>query len=145
MPWQSHAYRAITHNLLGKSLDDVLPESMVLNERMLYNLNMGYYSLKTRTPHSSVAYFPNEHKFYHPWSLHAQSRTFGYNRIKEIMSLKDFMTMPSCVVDEMIEGIIEGETARFDAEKDAADDQTSAVAKAQKELIKQLGLDKALK
>lgn len=134
----------MSHNLLGKKLDGILPETMVNNERLMYHMNMGFYTPQTQTPHSSVAYHEAEHKFYHPWSNHSFAKQYGYSRIKEIMPLKDYMMLPSCQVDEWIEGVVEGESARFELEKSQQDQQMSELEKQQAELAKRTGLGSQL-
>ena len=60
------------------------------------------------------------------------------------MPLKDYMMLPSCQVDEWIEGVVEGESARFELEKSQQDQQMSELEKQQAELAKWTGLGSQL-
>jgi len=143
--WTSDLYHTINSRLLGQSLEGVLPESLVFNELMLYQINMGYSGQK-RSPHASVAYTPGEHKFYHPWSWESSGKTFGFNKIKEVMTLEQYMTWPVAMVDALLDGLVEGESTRYkldNPEKPTTD--KDPIQKAQDEIIKALGLKDTLK
>lgn len=127
-------------------MDGVLQESLLFNESMLHDLNMGYYDLKTMTPHSSVGYFPAEHKFFHPWSLHSFGKEYGYAKLKEVIPLRDYMTLPNVVVEALIDGIVEGERQRFEDDggntPPQKDDALEGLTKEQLRELKKLGLKK---
>jgi hypothetical protein len=89
----------------------------LVNDGLLYDLNMGYYSRKTITPHSPIAFHKEEHEFYHPWSLISSGEEYGYGKLHEILPLKDFMTLPAVVVESMLEGVIKGQDRRLSEER----------------------------
>jgi len=141
----SAVYRTVTAGLLGKDTSEVDPDSMLFNERMMYHFNMGYSTPNGRNPFSSVAYYEAEHKFFHPWSHNSNAKRYGYNKLKEILPLRDYLELPIHIVDEYIDGLVEGETARFEAEKARDKEADTPLKREQAALIKQLGLDKAFK
>jgi len=131
--------------VLGKDLRGVSADSMLLNERMLYHLNMGYYGIARRSPFASVAYYEAEHNFYHPWSWKSSGKRYGFNKLSEVLPLKDYMSMPMAMLDELLEAVVEGQIARQKAEEEQEDDSDSAIRKEQLAMIKKLGLHELLK
>lgn len=124
-------------------MDGVLPESLVLNESMMHDFNMGYYEPKKRTPHSSVAYIEAENKFYHPWSIASSGRTYGYGKLKELIPLRDYMEMPNCIVEELLESVVEAEKERYKVDNPPdADPKKDGMNKDLLNLMKQLGFDR---
>jgi hypothetical protein len=119
---------------------------MVFSESMLHDLNMNYYNTKTKTPFSSVQYFKEEHEYYHPWSLKSSGKMFGFHKLHEVISLKDFMEWPMCVTDELLDGITEGRNERdkLDNPNPPDADGKSSTNKDLKAIMQQLGLDKKL-
>lgn len=86
---------------------------MLLYEELLHDLNMNYYSLKDiNDPHSSIGYYEKENEYYHPFSLHEVGKSYGYNKLQDIIPLKDYLDSPPSLLDPVIEGIIAGRTLR---------------------------------
>lgn len=114
---------------------------------MLHDINMGYYTLKTMTPHSSVGYHKDENKFYHPWSLESCGKEFGYAKLKEILPIRDFLTLPNVVVEEVIQGIVDGEQERLKDDTQRQQRETDAskdgLTKEQLKELKKAGLVKS--
>ena len=111
---------------------------MVFNESLLHDLNMGYYTLKTRTPHSSVGYNSDENKFFHQWSLESAGKEYGYAKLKELIPLHDYLTLPNSIVEEIIVGIVEGERERFQQDKEKQQEPDASKDGLTKEQLKEL-------
>lgn len=139
----SPVFKQVNASLLGQSMDGVPPESMVFNESMMHDFNMGYYEPKKRTPHSSVAYFESENKFYHPWSIASSGKTYGYGKLKDLLPLRDYMEMPAAVVDELLEAVVEAEKERYKLDNPPeSDPKKDGMSKDLIDLMKQLGFDR---
>lgn len=136
--------------LLGKSLKDVTPEAMSFNQSMLHDMNMNYYSPATMDPFSSVAYLPIENEFIHEWSVKAVAKKYGFYKLHEVMSLRDYMEMPMFLIDDLISGVGEGRTQRDKIDNPPDSDgggKLPKVSESNKDLMDvmhRLGLDKKL-
>lgn len=110
---------------------------------MLHDFNMGYYNRSTMTPHSSVAFIKMENGFIHPWSIKHIGNQYGYGKMKELIPLKDYLTLPAFLVDDLVSGITEGEALR--AKQDAPKQDNTALSKEDRELLelaRKVGLGK---
>ena len=105
---------------------------------------MGYYHPSKMTPHSSVAFIEKENEFVHPWSIENLGREYGYGKMKEIIPLKDYLTLPAFLVDNLVRGLIRGETqrAKADAAARPPDDHLSREDKDLLAMARKLGLGK---
>ena len=79
---------------------------------MLYDFNMGYTSPEKIKPHSPIAYHIKENEFYHPWSIESIGHNYGHARLKDIIPLGDYLTLPAHLVDGLLRGIMRGEKQR---------------------------------
>jgi hypothetical protein len=131
-------------------MSEVTPEAMSFNESMLHDLNMNYYTPATMDPFSSVAYIPGENEFYHEWSFKSVGKRYGYNKLHEILPLRDYMEMPMCMLDDLLTGVTEGRVQRdtFDNPPDPSGKSKMPNMKDSnndlKEIMRQLGLDKKM-
>lgn len=99
--------------ILGKPFGDLPEETKEFNNGLMYEFNMNYSTPQAIAPHSSALFHKEEHAFIHEWSITSSGKFYGLNRLKEVMTLKEFMTMPACVVEELIDGVTEGNKQRF--------------------------------
>jgi len=144
----SKVHEGITRQLLGKSTKAVLPETLLLNEKMMVDFNFERYDPKTRTPYSLIGWTAEENAFFHPWSLEQTGEHYGYHKLTELMSPKDYLQLPSVVVDEFLEAVSKGlnkrdkyeETKRKEEERKQGNNQPRGQ---QDELIR-AGIDPAL-
>lgn len=139
-------HEGITKQLLGKSTKHLTPEALMLNEKMMVDLNFERYTPKDRTPYSSIAYTTAENEFYHPWSIEQVGEHYGYHKLKELMEPSDYLTMPSIIVDEFLEAVSSGLNKRDQAEaakREQAARQNKLPRDQQEELAK-AGLDPRL-
>lgn len=102
--------------MFGISIDLANPDTSAFQESMLHDFNMGYYNRATMTPHSSVAFIEKENEFQHPWSIENIGRQYGYGKMKELIPLHDYLTLPAFIVEDLILGISKGEAQRAKAE-----------------------------
>lgn len=139
----SVVHEGVTRQLLGKSTKHLHQESLLLNEKMMVDLNLEYYNPKTRTPYSSIGYFPAENDFFHPWSIDQVGEHYGYHKLKELMDPKDYLTLPNVVVDEFLNAVSSGLNKREKAEaaKRAQQEGQSGGTREQQELLRQAGID----
>ena len=137
-------HEGITRSLLGKSTKHMLPETLLLNEKMLVDINFERYDPKTRTPYSSIAYTPDA--FFHPWSMEQAGEYFGYHKLGELMAPKDYLELPSVVVDEFLEAVSKGLNKRDKAEeaRRKAEEQRNGLPKEQQEDLRKAGFDPRL-
>lgn len=116
---------------------------MAFQESMLHDFNMGYYDRSTMSPHSSVAFIKMENGFVHPWSIKHLGHQYGYGKMKEIIPLRDYLTLPAFLVDDLMGGITEGEALRTKQDTPKQDDTPlSKEDRALLELAKKAGLGK---
>ena len=116
--WYSENYSRVLKQLLGKPISELDEDSLLLYEEMLYDLNMNYYDLSDiNNLHSSIGYYDKENEYYHPFSLKEVGKSFGYNKLSEIMTLKDYLEGNPSLMDPVIEGIIEGQKLRYDRDE----------------------------
>lgn len=121
---------------------------MSFNESMLHDLNMNYYTPGTMDPFSSVAYIPVENEFIHEWSIKAVAKKYGFYKLHEVMSLRDYMEMPMFLIDDLIAGVGEGRSQRDKVDNPPDQDgnnKSPNVKETNKdlmEIMRQLGLDK---
>lgn len=117
-------------------------EKQAFDEKLLHDFNMGYLTPVTITPHSSVKFIEQENVFQHPWSIKNIGRNYGYGKLKEIIPLNEYLTLPAFLVDDLVEGITLGSEQRMKKDKDNAppEPQLTKEEKAQVELMKKAGL-----
>lgn len=111
---------------------------------MLHDFNMGYYDRSTLKPHSSVTFVEKENEYYHPWSIDAIGHQYGWGKLKEIIPLKEYLTLPAHLVENLVKGITKGEEQRSKADAAAAP-PTEGLSKEDRELLalaKKVGLAK---
>jgi hypothetical protein len=124
-------YRATNGRRLGRPPPKNPDEEMV-NDGLIHDLNMGYYTRKTITPHSPIAFHKEETEFYHPWSLESIGEEYGYGKLEEIIPLTEYLTLPNTVIESVLAGVIKGKDRRFEETKEKepkADDITAALKK----------------
>lgn len=131
-------------NLFGLSIKNAREESLDFQESILHDFNMGYYHPSKMTPHSSVAFIEKENEFAHPWSIENIGRNYGYAKLKDIIPLNDYLTLPAFLVDDLVAGLVKGETQRAKADAAAAppEGQVSKEDRELLELAKKAGLGK---
>lgn len=110
-------FNAIFKELVGKDISGLNGDALLFNESMLYDINMGFYKPEGITPFSSSEYRSIEHEYTHPWSLKETGRFFGLHKLKDLIPLKDFVTLPNCVLDDLIAGVTQGETDRLELDR----------------------------
>ena len=139
----SVVHEGITKQLLGKSTKHLTPEALMLNEKMMVDLNYERYTPRDRTPYSPIAYTAAENAFYHQWSLEQIGEHYGYHKLKELMDPKDYLTLPSCVVDEFLEAVSSGLNKRDKVEADKREQEArrAGLPKDQQEELRKAGLD----
>lgn len=105
--------------ILGKSFEGRREEAKEFDDGLMYDFNMNYCRPDKINPFSSAQYHDEENAFIHELSVSSSGKFYGLNKIKDLMPLKDFMTLPAVVVEELIDGILKGEEIRFELEKQA--------------------------
>ena len=110
---------------------------------MLYDFNMGYTSPEKITPHSPIAYHIKENEFYHPWSIEAIGYDYGRAKLKDIISLNDYLTLPAHLVDGLIRGIVKGEKQREADKPKEPPPGTDKLSPEQKEFLEAMVKGKA--
>lgn len=141
-------HEGITRQLLGKSTKAVLPETQLLNDKMMVDFNFERYDPKTRGPYSLIAWTKEENAFFHPWSLEQAGEHYGYHKLTELMAPKDYLTLPSVVVDEFLESVSKGLNKREKFEEDKRKERERAQGKqlpsGQQEELVRAGIDPSL-
>ena len=124
----------------------MLPETLLLNEKMLVDFNFERYNPKSRTPYSSIAYTEAENEFYHPWSIEQIGEEYGYHKLKELMEPKDYLTLPAVVVDSFLNSVSIGLNKRDKAEEAKRQEaaKRAGVPKDQMEELRKAGIDPRL-
>lgn len=74
---------------------------------------------------SHLKYNTNTRNYFHPWSAKVQAATFGLREYSKFMSFKDYLDMPSDLIEDFIEGLVEGEQAAIKAKLEAAKREAS--------------------
>lgn len=141
-------HEGITRQLLGKSTKHVLPETQLLNDKMLVDFNFERYEPKTRGPYSMIAWTAEENAFFHPWSIEQIGEHYGYHKLTELMSPKDYLSLPSTVVDEFLESVSKGLNKRDKYEEDKRKErerqQGNQLPKSQQDELQRAGIDPRL-
>lgn len=109
-------HEGITKALLGKSIDNVLPETLLLREKQLVDINFELYTPDKKTPYSSSAWYPEEHEFFHPWSINQISEHYGFHKLNAVMPPESYLTLPNCIVEEFLAGASAGLNKRDKAD-----------------------------
>lgn len=100
--------------LAGKDMSELSPDQLILFKDMLYNINMGYSDPTKLRPGDSIATNSSETGYLHPWSFESIMETYEYHKLHEFMSVKDYLEMPSFMVDRIIKGRSKGRVKRRD-------------------------------
>lgn len=129
--------------LLGIQLKGSDPDALAFQDSILHDFNMGYYNRSTMSPHSSVAFIKMENGFIHPWSIKNVGHQFGYGKMKELIPLRDYLTLPAFLVEDLLTGITDGESLRSKQDKPKEDPGLSKEDREMLELAKKIGLGKA--
>lgn len=74
---------------------------------------MGYYRFKERTPFDSVGFHSAENDYYHEYSLKEVGRRYAFNKLNELLPLKEYLELPLHTLPDMIEGLREGTFERY--------------------------------
>lgn len=99
-----------------------------MNEEILHDFNMGYVVPDELGPHSSIAFYPAENEYFHPWSIEHIGFQYGYGKLKEIITLNDYLTLPAHLVNGLVKGIVDGEKKRFADNPPKAEDGLSSLS-----------------
>lgn len=128
--------------MLGRPIDKDDPDTLAFQESMLHDFNMGYYNAATITPHSSVLYIKEENEFVHPWSIKSVCENYAFGKVKELMSLNEYLSWPAFLVEDMLKGLAKGTEARFvlDNPPKGSTPQTKE-EKTLADLAKKMGID----
>jgi len=111
-------HEGITKALLGHSLESVLPETLILREKELVDINFELYTPDKKTPYSSAAWYPEEHDFFHPWSMNQVSEHYGYHKLGTIIPPESYLTLPNCIIEEFLAGVSSGLSKREKTDAD---------------------------
>lgn len=112
-------HEGITRELLGKSVSAVLPETLILREKELVDINFELYTPDKKTPYSSAAWYPAEHEFFHPWSISQVSEHYGFHKLTTVLPPETYLTLPNCIVEEFLEGASAGLNKREQRDAEA--------------------------
>lgn len=123
-------YRAVLTNLLGVDMSGVHPDQQLLNDRLLHDINMGFETPRSISPHQSIKYHKVETGYLHPWSYTNVGEQFGMNRLDEFIPLRDYLELPMNCVDTIVSGVIAGKTKRAKMEEDARKAREAAAKQA---------------
>lgn len=134
---RSDTFNAVFKGLVGKDVSGLSEDALVFNEGLLYDLNMGHYTPSTITPFSSALYRSIENEYEHPWSIKSSGYFYGLNKLKDTLSLKDYMTLPNCILEDLLTSVSKGESARFEMDNQA-ERETRPVDNLPKEMLEQL-------
>jgi hypothetical protein len=93
-------------------------DEVLLNDQLLYDLNMGYATRKNIHHMQSIRFIPKEANYIHPWSFEATGEVYGMNQLEKYIPLRDYLELPSHMVDRVITGVIEGKDKRRKAEEE---------------------------
>ena len=141
-------HEGVTRKLLGKPTDHLTPEALMLNEKMMVDLNYERYNPKTKDPFSPIAFDAEENDFYHQWSIKQTGEYFGFHKLAELISAKDYLTLPSAFVDDFISAMGVGLNKRDKVEEEKAKQaaQKAGADPKQRDELKKAGIpDKLLK
>ena len=104
-------------NLLGRDMSGMMPETILLNNGLLHDLNMGYEKAERIRPGHSVRYNRVESAYVHPWSYENVGEQYGMNRLSDYIPIRDYMELPQHAVDRIVSGIIKGKDERLKLEE----------------------------
>lgn len=139
------AHEGVTRSLLGKSLEAVLPETLILREKEMVDINFELYFPEKKTPYSSAAYYDVEHEFFHPWSINQVSEHYGFHKLGTVIPPESYLTMPNCIIEEFLAGASAGLNKRDqrDAEAKAKADRAnkSKMTPQQEAELRHAGID----
>ncbi|AEV89531.1 hypothetical protein OBP_094 [Pseudomonas phage OBP] len=106
--------------LLIASANEVDPLKLAITDHRMFALRHGYISDKEP--------FVNHIKFntqlrdcYHPWSASSVGHTYGIREYEKVISLKDYMTMPVDLTEDLLEAVVRGQADLAKLKKEAAD------------------------
>lgn len=116
-----------------------------MNEEILHDFNMGYVTPEKLEPHSSIAYYPAENEYFHPWSIDHIGFQYGYGKLKEIISLHDYLTLPAHLVNGLVKGIVEGEKKRFADNPPKKEDDLSGLSPEDRKVFEAMLLEQRKK
>lgn len=113
----SAEYEAVNRRRLGRPPPSN-SDNEIVDNGVVHDLNMGYYTRNTMSPHSPIGFHQKEHEFYHPWSLESSGEEYAYAKLGDMLPIKDFITLPNVVVEAVLAGMIKGQERRFNDTKD---------------------------
>lgn len=116
-------FRAVLLNLVGRDFSQIQKDSMLLNERLLFDINMGYQDPSKVSPHQSVKFYPQEAGYLHPWSIENIGEQFGVNKLEDFLPIHEYLHLPAHLVDRLISGMMKGRTRRMELDKEAREEQ----------------------
>lgn len=109
--------------MLGKDFSDLTPEEQLLNKLLLHDINMGYESISKIRSGQTIRFNETEARFIHPWSHENLGYQYEFNKLKDFISWKDYISLPAHAVDRQITGMMRGRVEREEAEKKAREEK----------------------
>lgn len=126
---------AVSKLLLGVNLNEDKYAPTGLQESMLHDLDMGYYTLETRTPFSSIEWFEEENTFIHQYSLEEIGRVYAFNKLQDYIPLDLYLNLPTVVCDDIVTGLLKGKAERDEYdEKQRSEREGNPKSKQEEEL-----------
>lgn len=109
--------------MLGKDFSGLTPEEQLLNKLLLHDINMGYETISRIRSGQTVRFNEAETRFVHPWSHENLGYQYEFNKLKDFISWRDYISLPAHAVDRMVTGMMRGRTEREEAEKKAREEK----------------------
>ena len=105
---------------MGKSIEGLSQTERNIIDLQLNRIGMGYMKERGRKPHDPVSWVEEEHGFMHQFSLQRRADEYGYFRMREVLTLNDYLHMNADLVDVLMDGIRAGAERRLRDEKNKA-------------------------
>lgn len=85
-----------------------------------FNVQYGYIGI-SELQFRHIKFNSTVRSFYHPWAADQWGHTYGVREYEKVIPLKDYMTLPVDLVDDLLEGVLRGQTDLIKIRKEAAD------------------------
>lgn len=95
------------------------PVKRAVLERRLFMIKYGHIS-EQQSLIEHLKYNTNDKDYFHPWSKWAVGSTFGAREYVKYIPLMDYFNSPADLIEDILEGVVEGEQAALKAKAEAA-------------------------
>lgn len=109
-----------TIDLFVASAAEKDPVKIAIMERKLFMIKYGYISEKDSFS-AHGRYNTQLKDCFHPWAGKIVGETFGSREYGKLIPIKDYLSMPVDIIDDILEGIAIGEDKNLKAKQKAAE------------------------